>query len=38
MAGVTVAEMLALLAEYGVKSRLETEDYIEGLANLAKVW
>ena len=38
MAGVTVAEMLALLAEYGVKSRLEKEDYIEGLSNLAKVW
>ena len=38
IAGVPLGEMIALLAEYGVKSNLQKEDYLEGLANLAKAW
>jgi predicted HTH domain antitoxin len=38
IAGVPVGEMIALLAEFGVKSNLRKEDYLEGLANLEKVW
>jgi predicted HTH domain antitoxin len=38
IAGVPVGEMIALFAEYGVKSNLRKEDYLEGLANLRKVW
>lgn len=38
LAGVTLAEMMATLAEYGVKSNLEKEHYLEGMANLKKVW
>lgn len=38
LAGVPVGEMVTLLAEYGIKSNLEKEDYLEGLANLKKVW
>ena len=38
IAGVPVGEMIALLSEYGVKSNLRKEDYLEGLANLERVW
>jgi predicted HTH domain antitoxin len=38
LAGVSIAEMIALLAEYGVKNRIEREDYLEGLSHLSKVW
>ena len=30
--------MINTLAEYGVKSNLEKEDYLKGLENLKKVW
>src|SRR6266566_2935139 len=38
LAGVPVGEMIALLAEYGIQSNLEKEDFLQGLANLEKVW
>jgi predicted HTH domain antitoxin len=38
IAGIPIGEMTALLAEYGVKANLEKEDYLEGLANLRRVW
>jgi predicted HTH domain antitoxin len=38
LAGVSVADMIALLSEYGVKSNLRKDDYLEGLANLKKAW
>ncbi len=38
LAGVPVAEMMALLSQYGVRSNLQKEDYLEGLKNLRKVW
>ena len=38
LAGLTLGEMINTLAEYGVKSNLEKEDYLKGLENLRKVW
>lgn len=38
LAGVPMAEMIALLSEYGVKSNLGKEHYLEGLENLKKIW
>jgi len=37
-AGVAVGQMMTILTEFGVESRLEKEDYLQGLRNLAKVW
>jgi predicted HTH domain antitoxin len=38
LAGVRVGEMMTILAEYGVESRVEQEDYLQGLQALTKVW
>src|SRR5439155_6354741 len=38
LAGVPVGQMIEILAEYGVESNLEHEDYLKGLHNLKKVW
>lgn len=38
MAGLPIGQMITLLAEYGVESDLEKEDYLKGLENLRKVW
>jgi predicted HTH domain antitoxin len=38
IAGVPVGQMMTLLREFGVKSRIEQEDYLQGLSNLARVW
>lgn len=38
LAGLSVGQMITLLAEYGVPSNLEKEDYLQGLENLRKVW
>lgn len=38
LAGVSVSEMMDILAEFGVKSNIEMEDYLEGLKNLKKHW
>src|SRR5579864_1840392 len=38
LAGVPVGEMMTLLTEFGVESRVEKEDYLQGLKNLQKVW
>jgi predicted HTH domain antitoxin len=38
LAGLTLGDMINTLAEYGVKSNLEKEDYLKGLENLRKVW
>ena len=38
LAGLTLGEMINTLAEFGVQSNLETEDYLKGLENLRKVW
>jgi predicted HTH domain antitoxin len=38
LAGLSVGQMITLLAEYGVPSNLEREDYLQGLEHLRKVW
>jgi len=38
LAGLSVGQMMTLLSEFGVESRIEKADYLEGLKNLAKAW
>jgi predicted HTH domain antitoxin len=38
LAGLTLGEMINVLAEYGVKSDFDEEDYLRGLENLRRVW
>ena len=38
LAGLPVGQMMTILTEFGVESRIEKEDYLKGLENLAKVW
>jgi predicted HTH domain antitoxin len=38
LAGLPVGQMITILAEFGVESRIDKEDYLQGLRNLANVW
>jgi predicted HTH domain antitoxin len=38
LAGIRIGEMIEILADYGVESNLEAEDYRRGLEHLRKVW
>jgi predicted HTH domain antitoxin len=38
LAGAPLGQMMTILTEYGTESRLEREDYLQGLKNLKKVW
>jgi hypothetical protein len=38
LAGVPVGQMMTILTEFGVESRIEDEDYLQGLAALRKAW
>jgi predicted HTH domain antitoxin len=38
LAGRTLGDMINTLAEYGVRSNLEEEDYLKGMEHLKKVW
>jgi len=38
LAGVSLSKMIDLLAQYGVESNLEYEDYLKGLKTLRKQW
>src|SRR6266478_8661604 len=38
LAGLPVGQMMTILADFGVESRIEKEDYLQGLHNLSKVW
>jgi len=38
VAALPVGQMMTLLGEFGVRSRIDAEDYRQSLANLAKVW
>jgi predicted HTH domain antitoxin len=38
VAGLPVGQMMTLLGEFGVRSRIDREDYRQALASLAKVW
>jgi hypothetical protein len=35
---VPVGQMMTILVEFGVESRLEKEDYLQGLQNLQRLW
>ncbi len=38
LAGVPLGQMMTILAEYWVESRVEREDYLQGLESLRKTW
>jgi len=38
VAGLPVGQMMTLLGEFGVRSRIDREDYRHSLTSLAKVW
>ncbi len=38
LAGVPVGQMMTILTEFGVESRIEYEDYLQGLGTLRKAW
>ena len=38
IAGLNLSEMINTLAEYGVKSNLDKEDYLQGLQNVKNAW
>ncbi len=38
LAGLPLGQMMTILAEFGVESRIEKEDYLRGLRNLEKAW
>ena len=38
LAGLPVGQMMTILTEFGVESRVEKEDYLQSLQNLSKVW
>ncbi len=38
VAGLSVGQMMTLLGEFGVRTRIDQEDYRQSLENLAKVW
>jgi predicted HTH domain antitoxin len=38
LAGVSISEIMDILAEFKVKSNVEFDDYLKGLENIKKVW
>jgi predicted HTH domain antitoxin len=38
VAGVSISEMMDLLAEHGITSHLQLEDYRESLQTLREIW
>ena len=38
LAGLPLGQLITLLADYGVESRLEKDDYLQGLKNLKNAW
>ncbi len=38
VAGLPVGQMMTLLGEFRVRTRIDQEDYRQSLENLAKVW
>ena len=34
LSGLSVGQMMTLLAEFGMESRIEKDDYLQGLKNL----
>ena len=37
-AGIPLGQMMTILTEFGVESRVEKEDYLQGLKNVQRVW
>jgi predicted HTH domain antitoxin len=38
VAGLRIGPMMMVLRKFGVKSRIDQEDYRQGLENLTRVW
>ena len=38
IAGLPIGQMMSMLTEFGVESRIEEEDYLRGLEGLRKAW
>jgi predicted HTH domain antitoxin len=38
LAGLPLGQMMTILTEFGVETRLDRDDYLQGLQNLKKVW
>lgn len=38
LAGVAVGQMMTILTEFGVESRIQDDDYLRGLESLRKAW
>jgi len=38
LAGVPVGQMMTILTEFGVESRIEDDDYLQGLTAIRKAW
>ncbi len=38
LAGISISEMINLLAEFGIESNVTYDDYVKSLDNLGKVW
>jgi predicted HTH domain antitoxin len=38
LAGVPLGQMMKILTEFGVESRVEKEDYLQGLKNAQRAW
>ncbi len=38
LAGLPLGQMMTILTEFGVESRIEDADYLQSLHHLAKVW
>jgi predicted HTH domain antitoxin len=38
LAGVAVGQMMTILSEFGVESRIQDADYLQGLESLRKAW
>ncbi len=38
VAGLPLGQMMTILSEFGVRARIDQEDYRQSLENLAKVW
>ena len=38
LAGLPLGQMMTILTEFGVESRIEKDDYLQGIQNLQRVW
>ncbi len=38
LAGLPVGQMMTIMTDFGVESRIEKDDYLQGLHNLSKIW